>query len=53
MVDSTTVHCADEEDGLYQAILYEVLEHPLILISARWLGGGVLILTQTPEDIEG
>lgn len=24
MVDSTTVHCADEESGLYQAILYEV-----------------------------
>ena len=38
MVDSTTVHCADEGSGLYQAILYEVHEFTWIWLSLRSLG---------------
>ena len=38
MVDSTTVHYADEESGLYQAILYEVLEFTWIWLYLRSLG---------------
>lgn len=38
MVDSTTVHCEDEEDGLYQAILYAVLEYTWIWLFLRALG---------------
>lgn len=38
MFDSTTVHCADEEGGLYQAILYEVLEYTWIWLFLRTLG---------------
>ena len=38
MFNSTTVHCTDEEGGLYLAILYEVLEYTWIWLFLRTLG---------------